>query len=38
VFSVEEAEAVSSWYGELRRIIRLAHRQEAGFFIAVRDE
>lgn len=37
VFSPEEAEAVSSWYGDVRRIVRLAHRQDAGFFIAVRD-
>lgn len=37
VFSPEEATAVSDWYGELRRIVRLAHRQDSGFFIAVRD-
>lgn len=37
IFSPEEAEQIAAWWGEYRRIVRLAQRQERGLYFSVRQ-
>lgn len=37
VFSPEDAEALSEWWSEMRRIVRLANRQEQGMMVCLKQ-
>lgn len=36
IYSDDEAGTLADWWDNMRRILRLAHRQERGFYIAIR--
>ena len=37
VFAEDEAETLAEWWGQLRKMVRLAHRQERGLLVAIKE-